>query len=155
MAIKNLISKLLRREELNALEMAELERFDPEAAASESARLEKELAALSAEHEKLKTAHGELLRSRRIGELAASSGCIDPDFLDFLARRGQIDLEDPEASAKFISDMERAHPRCFGSALRPGVDSRRRAEEPRSGNAIPPDRIDAIIMGLDLAPDAK
>ena len=155
MAIKNLISRLLRREELNALEMAELERFDPEAAASESARLEKELAALSAEHEKLKTAHGELLRHRRIGELAASSGCIDPDFLDFLAGREGVDIDDPEAAGKFISDMERAHPRCFRSALQPGVDGRERGEETRTGNVYPPDRIDAIVLGLDLAPDAK
>lgn len=156
MKIKELINKLLRKEELNALEIAELERFDPEAAGDGGEALRREFDKVTAERDSLKQAHSELLRRNRVGELAAASGCTEPDFLDFLAHRDGIDLADPVAAENFISGMAHRHPRCFRSALRPGVGEG--TTVPAAAPAVaaaPVDRIGSIVDSLNLAPDAR
>ncbi|MBP5530896.1 MAG: hypothetical protein J6Y54_02550, partial [Lentisphaeria bacterium] len=131
MNIKPLIAKLLDRGELNALERAELENFDPDALRAkldelERSRLSREealqqdLAAAQAERDKLRAECGALVRRERIGAIAAESGCTEPEYLDFLAARREVALDDPAAVKSFIAEVERANPHCFRSRLRHG-----------------------------------
>ena len=137
MNIKPLIAKLLRREELNALERAEVEQFDPDALQTkldelERAKLSREealqqdLAAAESERDRLRAECGALIRRERIHAIAAEAGCTEPEYLDFLASRRAVALEDPEAVKSFVAEVERDNPHCFRSRLRRGLSLKHR-----------------------------
>ena len=165
MNIKSLIAKLLKREELNALERAELENFDPDALQSkldelERSRLSREealqqdLAAAQSERDKLRAECGALIRRERIGAIAAESGCTEPEYLDFLAARREVALDDPAAVKSFLAEVESANPHCFRSRLRPGSGGPP-VPEPPAAQSDAPDRIGGIISALGEAPAAE
>ena len=94
MNIKNTIQKLLAGGQINALERAELESFNPDELNSqldvmrsrvselereklgEKERLELDISEVTRERDELKAARDQLLRSRRIQQLASDSRCI-------------------------------------------------------------------------------
>lgn len=165
MNIKPLIAKLLKHEELNALERAELENFDPDVLQSKLDELERsklsreealqqDLAAVQAERDKLRAECGALVRRERIGAIAAESGCTEPEYLDFLAARREVALDDPAAVKEFLAEVESANPHCFRSRLRPGSGGPPVAEPPAS-QPDTPDRIGGIISALGEAPEAE
>lgn len=167
MKIKEIIAKALRREELNALERAELEKFDPDALRSKLDELERsklsreealqhDLAAVQSERDALRAERDALVRRDRIAAIAAEAGCTEPEYLDFLASRRGVALEDAEAVRAFVAAAERDNPHCFRSRLRPGSGSARSAEQPETAAAAPTraDRIGAIVTALGDAPDA-
>lgn len=169
MKLKEVIAKALRREELNALERAELEKFDPDALQSkldelERAKLSREealqhdLDAVQSERDALRTERDALVRRDRIAAIAAEAGCTEPEYLDFLAARRGLELEDAEAVKAFVAAAERENPHCFRSRLRPGSGSAQQTPAPEGKAAAAPrvaDRIGAIVTALGDAPDAQ
>lgn len=167
MNIKKLIAKLLRQEELNALERAELEKFDPDALQSkldelERSRLSREealqqdLAAALSERDTLRAECGALIRRERISAIAAETGCVEPEYLDFLASRRNVALDDPEAVKSFIEEVEHTNPHCFRSRLHSGAGGAAAADVERAAGmgTIIPDRIGEIVSALGGAPEA-
>lgn len=167
MKLKELIIKALNGGELNALERAELENFDPDALKSQLDELERaklsreeglqrDLDAANAERETLRRERDGLLRRNRIAELAADSGCTDPDYLDYLADKAELALDDAEAVKKFLDRTERENPHCFRSRLKPGTGAPAPAPAAGSGVSVrpTPDRIGEIMEALGAAPDA-
>ena len=164
--IKETIAKALRGEALNALERAELENFDPEALQQKIAELERarltreealqhDLAAAQEERDALRTERDALRRRDRIERLARDSGCDNAEFLDFLAAKEQIDLNDGSSVAEFITRAERDNPAIFRSRLQPGSGGARLPVAPGSaGTAGRTDRIGAIVEALDGVPEA-
>ena len=166
MKIRELIDKLLRGGELNALERAELEKFDPGAMQAkldelERSRLSREealqqdLAAAESERDALRAECGALIRRERINSIAAASGCTEPEYLDFLASRRGVALDDPEAVKSFLAEVEEANPHCFRSRLRSGSGGVTAAEPAApTARGTYPDRIDEIVSALGGAPEA-
>ena len=167
MKLRELIVKALNGAELNALERAELEKFDPDALKArldeaERARLSREealqrdLDAANSERDALRKERDALVRRDRIATLAADSGCTDPDYLDFLARKSGVELEDEAAVKEFLARTERDNPHCFRSRLKPGTGAPLPAHA-ASGGASPavPDRIGAIVEALGGAPEVS
>ncbi|MBR2373966.1 MAG: hypothetical protein IKA87_07025 [Lentisphaeria bacterium] len=119
--------------------------------------LKKQLAEALSERDDLQKRHRLLERHNRIRELAEQSGCEDPEYLDFLAERQGVDLEDSGAAAEFIDRAARRSPHCFRTALNPGSGSG------ITGSIIPhlpensdgSDRIGRIIRSLGSAPAVK
>ena len=170
MKIKELIAKALRREELNALERAELEQFDPDglqaklddlerSQLSREEALQQDLAAMQSERDALRAERDMLIRRERIAAIAAEAGCVEPEYLDFLASRRAVVLDDPEAVKAFVAEVERDNPHCFRSRLRPGSGAPQEPAHPevsaRSGAAGATDRIGDIVAALGGAPDAQ
>ena len=167
MNIKPLIAKLLRREELNALERAEVEQFDPDALQAkldelERAKLSREealqqdLAAAESERDRLRAECGALIRRERIHAIAADAGCTEPEYLDYLAAKREVALDDPEAVKSFLAEVEEANPHCFRSRLRSGSGGA--AAEPAPAAPVAanyPDRINEIVSALGGAPEAE
>ena len=166
MKLKDLITKALNGAELNALERAELEKFDPDALkarADEAERarlsheeaLQRDLDAANAERETLQKERDALVRRNRIGALAADSGCTDPDYLDFLARKAELDLDDEAAVREFLARTERETPYCFRSRLKPGTGAAAPVGKTAGNKPSAPDRIGAIAEALVGAPEAE
>jgi len=166
MNIKPLIAKLLRSEELNALERAELEKFDPDALRAQLDELERsklsreealqqDLAAALADRDTLRAECAALVRRERINSIASAAGCTEPEYLDFLAARRNVALDDAEAVKTFLAEVENSNPHCFRSRLRSGSGGVAAAAPPiRGANAEFPDRIGEIVSALGGAPDA-
>lgn len=169
MKISELIAKALRREELNALERAELEQCDPDALKekldelersrmSREEALQQDLAAANAERDALRSERDRLVRRERIAAIAAEAGCTEPEYLDFLASRRAVALEDEDAVKSFVAEVERENPHCFRSRLRSGSGASRDAARPEAtrsaAGAGTPDRIGEIVAALGGAPDA-
>ena len=167
MKIKETIAKALRGETLNALERAELESFDPEALQQKIDELERakltreealqhDLDAAQAERDALRTERDTLRRRNRIDAIARESGCENAEFLDFLAAKDNIDLEDGKAVAEFVARAERGNPAIFRSRLRPGSGGATAQGTPTENrSASRPDRIGAIVEALDGVPEAE
>jgi AraC-like DNA-binding protein len=171
MNIKNTIRKLLSGSEINALERAELESYDPDILSSqldgmrtrvteiereklgEKERLELDIAEITRERDELKADRNRLLRSRRIQELAESCRFNDPEYLDYLAGKADVDLYDDEAAQRFISELQVKRPESFISSLKSGSGSGVAPEEgAATGNTLNSDRIGKIISDLETAP---
>ena len=109
--LKEIIAKALRGETLNALERAELESFDPDALRQKIDELERakltreealqhDLDDVRAERDTLLSERDALRRRRRIEEIARDAGCDCAEFLDFLAAKANVDIDDAEAVAR-------------------------------------------------------
>lgn len=165
--LKETIAKALRGEELNALERAELESFDPEALQKKLDELERakltreealqhDLDAVQEERDALRTERDALRRRSRIDAIARESGCDHAEFLDFLAGKEKIDLEDVNAVAEFVARAEHDNPALFRSRLRPGSGGRSAvARDVDSRRAVRSDRIGSIVEALDGVPEAE
>ena len=194
MKIKELLKKVLSGEELNALDKAELERFDPDAlqkqlsdALAKAAELERKQeeaeAAKLSESEKLvkraekaeadlakatkaladaETAHnatraelGTLRRNNRIAKLAAESGCVDPDYLDFMATKGNIDLDKDDAVKSFLDDLKTKSPGSFKAPIKPGAGDPPPAQPQNDQKPDPRDRIGNLMKSISEAPEVQ
>lgn len=192
MKLRAIINKALKGEELNALERAELERFDPDALEDRASNAEKLLKEAQekldiaeqdkmTEAEKLKKkldqieaklqaaenarkvaesdrdeARGEysaLIRKNRINELAAKHKCEDPEYLDFLAQKRGIDLNDDKKAADFLEGLKKEVPKYFAADVKPGAVIP--PVKPQAKNLRPNDRIGAIMQSLNNAPEVQ
>lgn len=193
MKLRAIINKALKGEELNALERAELERFDPEALetravnaetllkeaqekldAAEQDKMteaEKLKKRLSQMEEKLKASEdagklaendrdearqelAALIRKNRIGELAAKHKCEDPEYLDFLAQKRGVDLNDEAKTADFMESLKKEVPKYFAADVKPGAEIPP-AKPQQENNVRAGDRIGAIMQSLNNAPEVQ
>lgn len=193
MKLRAIINKALKGEELNALERAELERFDPEALetravnaetllkeaqekldAAEQDKMteaEKLKKRLSQMEEKLKASEdagklaendrdearqelAALIRKNRIGELAAKHKCEDPEYLDFLAQKRGVDLNDEAKAADFMESLKKEAPKYFAADVKSGAEIPP-AKPQQENNVRAGDRIGAIMQSLNNAPEVQ
>jgi len=120
--------------------------------------LQQDLAAAQSECDRLRTECGALIRRERINSIAAASGCTEPEYLDFLASRRNIALDDPEAVKSFLAEAEENSPHCFRSRLRSGSGGAAPAASVEGSDAAgpsAPDRIGEIISALGGAPGTE
>ena len=139
------------REELNTLRTQLEEQENAKLSAEEL--LKKQLSTALSEKEALQQKHDLLERTTQIRRLADESGCEDPDYLDYLARKQNVDLNDQRAVGEFLSRTLQSRPYCFRASLHPGSGSGGSAEEfphPAAGEGN--DRISRILNRLDSAP---
>lgn len=145
MNIKDLIKRSLAGEELSAEERTALENFDPDHDSGE-------LQNIKAEFSALQERHLELQRSCRIEKIAGETGCTDPGYFDYLARKHDIDLDDREAVMKFASEVAENSPGCFQARITPGpAGNPSRHPGNSGGDTLNTDRIDRIINSLNSA----
>lgn len=144
MNLKELIQRSLDGEELSAEERSCLENFDPDITG-------KELQELQLEYSALQERHTELQRSCQIEKIAAETGCTDPGYFDYLARKHDLDLTDSEAVSKFASDIARISPGCFQARITPGAARTLPASAPGESSGNNHDRIGRIIDSLNSA----
>lgn len=145
-----LIRKLLAQEELNALERAELENFDADT-------LVEEKKALTLERDQLKLEQTHFKRGEQLRKIAERFRCSDPDYLDFLASRSNLDLENEKSVADFIGEMQKNSPHCFYSTIRSGGGNALPTGEGANENIEIPayDRIGRIAASLVHAPEQR
>ena len=194
MNIKTILKKVLSGEELNALDKAELEQFDPgkdaaklaelqaeltelkkkqeeaelakltetekltkraEKAEADLAKATKALADAEAAHNATKAEFGKLQRSNRIAKLAAESGCTDPDYLDFMASKGGIDLDKDESVKPFLEELKTKSPASFKATLKPGAGDPPPAQPQNNPTPDPRDRIGNLMKSIADAPELK
>lgn len=142
-----LIRKMLAGETLNALERAELENFDADS-------LVQEKDDVTRERDQLKSEHISLKRGQQLRDIAQRFNCSDPDFLDFLAARSALDLDDDNAVTAFVADMQKTSPHCFYSTVRSGGGSVEVTPAASAVSGIPEyDRIGRIAASLAQAPE--
>ena len=174
MNLKEALDTLLAGGELTPESREMLARFDPEALREELSNLksqleEQENAKLSAEEllrKQLESALSEketllkqqqtLERSVMIRQMADRSGCEDPDYLDYLACKEEVDLNDPDLRESFLARTMERCPNFFRTSLHPGSGSawsRVPAALPPSGEGC--DRISRILHSLDSAPEIR
>ena len=140
------------REELGSLRSKLEEQENAKLSAEEL--LKKQLNAALSEKEELLEKHKSLERAARISQLAAESGCEDPDYLDFLASKEKVDLQDNGAVSEFISRTLQNRPNFFRTSLHPGSGTGAQFNELQHTRPEPgSDRISRIVSSLDSAPE--
>lgn len=139
------------REELSTLKVRFEEQENAKLTAEEL--LKKQLEKALSEKEELQQQHEVLERNALIRELAACSGCEEPDYLDFLARKENVDLKDQQSAEAFLARTIRNRPNFFRASLHPGSGPGSCGESasllPRAERS---DRISRILNSLDSAP---
>ena len=150
MSYNSLIRKLLAKEELNILERTELENFDADS-------LVEEKNDLTRERDQLKSEQAGFKRGEQLRKIAEHFHCSDPDYLDFLASRNDLDLADEKAVRDFVSNMQKNSPHCFYSTVKSGGGTAAPAVENNAGNVEIPsyDRIGRIAASLVHAPEQR
>lgn len=152
MDLKKLIGKLLESDSLNPLERAELEGFDCESLSPEN------LDRLRREHAAIKEELTGLRRRAALEKLCAELHCTDPDYLEYRARREQVDMNDPEAVRRFAAGLEKTSPGCFQAHIVPGSSAGTPADDPGTSGGegnFPGDRIGELAASIGDAPDAR
>ncbi|MCQ2377602.1 MAG: hypothetical protein MJ016_00115 [Victivallaceae bacterium] len=102
------------RRKLDAAENAQL---------SETEKMQKALDGALAEREEIEKKYRALERRNKIDRIARDAGCADADYLDFLAGKRAVDLDDEAAVAAMIGDLTKSHPSAFFSRLQSGGGS--------------------------------
>ena len=167
MSIKNIITKMLSGAEINALERAELEAYEPDkltaeleslrlkvseaekAELNEKERLELDIAALSKERDELKISRDRLLRQQSVRELAGRTNFSDPEYLDYLASKDGVDLNDADLCEKFIEKIRREKPHSFGASVKSGSGISATNGTSEKAPQADVNRIGKIISGLE------
>lgn len=175
MNLKDAIGALLAGEEIPAPLRQQLSGLDPEslneelsalrrkleeqenAKLSAEELLQKQLNAALSERDALLSRHKALERRDLIRKLAEKSGCEDPEYLDFLAERRKVDLENEEAASAFLAEAARQSPHCFRASVNPGSGT---AAPALPGGSAPEDefredRIGKLVRRLNSAPEIR
>ena len=112
---------------------------------------EKEYAAL--EHR-----YAQLQEKSILEKISHETGCTDPEYLEFCARRQGITVLDPDALRRFARELASTSPGCFNARIIPGSSAgNNSASASPAGNqreAFTGDRISLIALSIDSAPDA-
>ena len=105
-----LLSRLLLGETLSPEEKSRLAAVDLDALSGENLSLRSAVESGNARAAELETALNRMKRDNRIRDIASASGCTVPDYLDFLAEKQQIDLDDAQAVEGFVTALKRDAP---------------------------------------------
>ena len=151
MDLKTIINKILNSEPLNALEKAELENLDCDMASGRNmAELQQKYDSL---HQELDT----LRHKNRMEKLCGQLHCTDPDYLEFCARKNNIDVNDDDAMRTFAAELAQNSPGCFQAHIVPGSNAGNTPVSlPDTGGSrnVSCDRISAIVESINDAPEA-
>ena len=113
--------------------------------------LEKKYTELQEKYELLK-------KENLLDKVSRETGCTDPEYLDFCARRQGIDCTDTEKLRQFARELAARSPGCFSARITPGSSAACTAAlTPASGvqtGEFSGDRISMIALCIDSAPDA-
>ncbi|GEM_PF-1166056 len=134
------------QKQLDAAENAQL---------SETEKLQKELTRLRDERETLDRNFRALSRRNRVGEIARQFGCDEPDYLDFLAGRSDVDLEDENAVSTMVEGLKKSHPAVFSSQLKSGGGAGVTEALERRENHLPHDaesRLGVLMQTIGKVP---
>jgi hypothetical protein len=137
---------MLSGEPLDALERSELEKFDADS-------LIREKEDVSRERDQLKSEQHSFKRGQQLHNIARRFNCSDPDYLDFLATRQDLDLTDDNAVTAFVVAMQKNSPHCFYSSVRSGGGAAGNTSGSKSPEIPEHDRIGRIAASLALAPE--
>lgn len=115
---------------------------------------EKKLADIIAERDRINTEHATLKRRNRVNELAAKHGCEDAEYLDYLAGKRGINLDDDAKAEEFLTGLKTEAPKYFKATTKPGPGNPPpKDEQPKDKHQ--PDKVGGIIDMLNKAPEAK
>ena len=146
--IKKLLSRLLTGESLTENEQTILSDFARNAI-PEDDRLQQ----LQSEFDKLSAAHNQLRRQLVIGEISREHKCLDANYLEYLAGREALDLDDSGAVEKFIAQVKQLSPRLFETQLQQGTGMQDFNFNAPENNGFPPDRVGQLMCELSQAPE--
>ena len=122
---------------------------------SETEKLQKELTKVRDERETLDRNYRALFRQHRIAAIARKFGCAEPDYLDFLAARSSVDLEDDAAVAAMVGQLQKSHPFAFVSQLKSGGGAGSPETLEKQENSLPRDpesRIGILMQTIGKVP---
>ena len=151
MDLKTIINKILTSEPLNALEKAELADLDCDLASGRT------LTELQQKYDSLQQELTAMHHQKRMAQLCDQLHCTDPDYLEFCARRSNVETGDDEAMRKFAAELAQSSPGCFTAHIVPGSSA---GSVPVSlpgaagRETHPCDRIGSIAASISDAPDA-
>ncbi|MBE6400088.1 MAG: hypothetical protein E7041_08115 [Lentisphaerae bacterium] len=151
MNLKAIINKVLSSEPLNALEKAELENLDCDLATGKS------LTDLQQKYDSLHQELTALRHHRRMEQLCFQLHCTDPDYLEFCARKNNIDVNDDDAMRTFAAELAQSSPGCFQAHIVPGSNAGNTPVSlPDAGGSrnVSCDRISSIVESINDAPEA-
>ncbi len=170
MSIDLVLGKIFAGENLDEADWETLKSGDPDAWQSgisawqsrrsagknpEAESLHRQLQQALSERDDWQKKFATLRRDHRIAEIARTSGCEEVEYLDFLARKSEIDLDDPAAVETFLAQLRESHPGCFASQLKSGGGSGLADPAgtlpPESGDA-PRHQLDYLIQSLGRVP---
>lgn len=106
-------------EELESKGMSEVEKTKT-ASEKELKQLRTQVETLTKERDEAKTNFERSERTAKISALAAKHSFSNPDYLDYLAKSKEIDLNDEGAAAGFMKDLGKSNPELFKSTAKPG-----------------------------------
>lgn len=151
MDLKTIIGKILKSEPLNALEKAELENLDCDLVSG------KAMADLQQEYSALQQELASIRHHSRMEKLCGQFHCTDPDYLEFCARKNNVDINDDDAMRSFAAELARNSPGCFQAHIVPGSNAGNNpVPQPEAGGCgmFPCDRISHIVESICDAPEA-
>jgi DNA repair exonuclease SbcCD ATPase subunit len=110
------------KEKLEELENSGKSEAEKAKAASdkELAKLQKQVADLTAERDEAKANFAKSERTSKIAKLAAKHNFSDAEYLDYLTNASQLDLDDEGATTKYMTDLGKSKPQLFKSSAKPG-----------------------------------
>ena len=110
--------------------------------------LRRERDELCAERDRIQSELDALRRGTRVRSLAEEHGFADPEYLDFLLGRRELEPDAPE-TGEFMAELKARSPKLFRVDLRPGAP----VPAPQNAPAGPADRHAELIRRLENAPE--
>lgn len=110
------------------------------------------------EYAQLQQKYAELQQKSILEKVSYETGCTDPEYLEFRARRQGITVSDPDSLRRFARELAAVAPGCFNARITPGSSAGNSgAVTSPAGNqreGFSGDRIGMIALSIDCAPDA-
>ena len=139
MQFKEVVNKIIAGNPLDDAEKAFLQSLEVDA-------LKDNLASVTGERDELDGQLKKLRRENKIRGIAEKHGCIVPDYLDFLAEKMAVDIDDASQVDGFVENAKNSAPGCFRASVRPG--SGETSVPPETSAFAAPEGIDAIIDSI-------
>lgn len=138
-----------RLEEIEASKLTETEKLQKQ--------LDKAVATLKAvetERDTVKTDLAAMARKARIHALAEKHGCEDAEYLDYLAGKSSVDINDDAKADTFVAELKKNQPKYFKAPVKPGP-GQPPAGKDQEKKADPTDRIGGVMDLLKNAPEIE
>lgn len=116
-------------------------------------RVKQQLRDTAAERDNVAGELKHLRRQNAISSLAAQYGFTDPEYLDFMLQKHQIEPDKNDIANAFMLDLKKSNPRYFALPIKPGSGSRPGNAPVTGGSAMANCRMDALEELLSSAPE--